>query len=55
MVRLAAMETMVETGLLEPGLEPAVRALVPDDPDALPYDGIMARYVIQLYEDNAVE
>ena len=51
MVRLQAMETIVETGLLDPELKPAIEALIPADPDERPYDGRMARYVMQLYED----
>jgi len=52
MVRLQAMETIVETGLLDPALKPAIAAMVPDDPDQRPYDARMARYVIQLYEND---
>ena len=51
MVRLQAMETIVETGLLDPALKPAIEALVPDDPKQRPYDGRMARYVMQRYEN----
>jgi arylsulfatase A-like enzyme len=51
MVRLQAMETIVETGLLAPALKPAIAALVPEDPRARPYDGRLARYVMQRYED----
>ena len=51
MVRLQAMETIVETGLLDPVLKPAIEALVPDDPKQRPYDGRLARYVMQRYED----
>jgi len=50
MVRLQAMETIVETGLVDPALKPAIAALVPDDPRQRPYDGRLARYVMQLYE-----
>jgi hypothetical protein len=49
MVRLQAMETIVETGLLAPALKPAIEALVPEDPSARPYDGRLARYVMQSY------
>jgi arylsulfatase A-like enzyme len=51
MVRLQAMETIVETGLLDPALKPAIAALVPEDPQERPYDGRLARFVMQLYED----
>ena len=51
MVRLQAMETIVQTNLLDPALKPAIAALVPADPDDRPYDGRMARYVMQLYEN----
>ena len=51
MVRLQAMETIVETGLADPALKPAIEALVPDDPKQRPYDGRLARYVMQRYED----
>ena len=51
MVRLQAMETIVETGLLDPVLKPSIEALVPDDPKQRPYDGRLARYVMQRYED----
>jgi len=50
MVRLQAMETIVETGLLDPSLETAIAALIPEDPKDRPYDGRMARYVVKLYE-----
>ena len=53
MVRLAAMETLVETRLLLPELEPAVAALVPADPKERPYDARMARYMLQLFENDA--
>ena len=53
MVRLAGMETVVETGLLDPDFQAVVAALVPDDPDERPYDARMARYVMQLYENEA--
>jgi arylsulfatase A-like enzyme len=49
MVRLQAMETIVETGLLDPTLKPAIAALVPEDSGSRPYDGRMARYVMKLY------
>jgi hypothetical protein len=49
MVRLQAMETIVETRLLDPSLRPAIAALIPDDPSDRPYDARMARYVMQLY------
>jgi len=49
MVRLQAMETIVETGLLDPSLESPIAALVPEDPKDRPYDGRMARYVVKLY------
>jgi len=52
MVRLQAMETVVETGLVEPALRPAIEAMVPDDPQQRPYDGRLARYVILRYEDD---
>ncbi len=51
MVRLQAMETIVETGLTDPTLKPAIEALVPEDPRQRPYDGRLARYVMQRYED----
>ncbi len=51
MVRLQAMETIVETGLTDPALKPAIEALVPEDPRQRPYDGRLARYVMQRYED----
>jgi hypothetical protein len=51
MVRLQAMETIVETGLIDPALKPAIEALVPDDPQQRPYDGRLARYVMQRYEN----
>ena len=50
MVKLQVMETIVETGTLDPELRPAIEALVPEDPDARPYDGRLARYVIQLFD-----
>ena len=50
MVRLQAMETIVETGLVDPALKPAIEALVPEDPKQRPYDGRLARYVMQRYE-----
>ncbi len=52
MVRLQAMETIVETDLLDPALKTAIAAMVPDDPDDRPYDARMARYVLQLYEND---
>jgi len=52
MVRLQAMETIVETGLLDPALKPAIAAMVPDDPDERPYDARLGRYVLQLYEND---
>jgi len=52
MVRLQAMETIVETGLLDPSLKPAIEALVPEDPKQRPYDGRLARYVMQRYENQ---
>jgi arylsulfatase A-like enzyme len=51
MVRLQAMETIVETGLLDPALKPAIEALIPEDPKQRPYDGRMARYVLQRYAE----
>jgi len=51
MVRLQAMETIVETDLLDPALKPAIEAMVPEDPKQRPYDGRMARYVMQRYEN----
>ena len=51
MVRLQAMETIVETGLADPALRPAIEAMVPNDPEQRPYDGRLARYVMQRYED----
>ncbi len=51
MVRLQAMETIVETGILDPALKPAIESLIPADPDERPYDGRMARYVLELYGD----
>ena len=51
MVRLAAMETIVDTGLLDPALKPTIEALIPEDQKQRPYDARMARYVLQLYED----
>ena len=50
MVRLQVMETIVETDLLDPALKPAIEAIVPEDPNDRPYDGRLARYVMQLYE-----
>jgi hypothetical protein len=52
MVRLQAMETIVETGLTDPILKPAVEALVPTDSKQRPYDGRLARYVMLRYEDR---
>jgi len=52
MVRLQAMETIVETDLLDPSLKAAIEAIVPDDPTDRPYDGRLARYVMQLYENG---
>jgi hypothetical protein len=49
MVRLQAMETIVETGLIDPALKPAIEALVTADPEQRPYDSRMAKYVLQLY------
>jgi hypothetical protein len=51
MVRLQAMETIVETGLADPALKPAIEALVPEDPKQRPYDGRLARHVMKRYED----
>ena len=51
MVRLQAMETIVETGLADPFLKPSIEAMVPDDPTQRPYDGRLARYVLQRYEN----
>jgi len=51
MVRLQAMETILETGLLDPALKPAIEALIPEDPSQRPYDGRLARYVMQRYEN----
>lgn len=53
MIRLEAMETIVVTGLLAPELKPAIAALVPADPKQRPYDGRMARYVMQEYENQS--
>ena len=53
MVRLQAMETIVETGLLNPAMKPAIAALIPEDPAQRPYDARMARYVIEQYEATA--
>lgn len=50
MVRLQAMETIVETGLVNTTLRPAIEALVPEHPNQRPYDGRLARYVMQRYE-----
>jgi arylsulfatase A-like enzyme len=52
MVRLAAMETIVETGLLDPALKPAIEALIPEDPKQRPYDARMARYVLQIIDTD---
>ncbi len=52
MVRLQAMETIVETGLVDPALRPAIEAMVPDDPEQRPYDGRLARYVMHRYEND---
>ncbi|MCW8925380.1 MAG: sulfatase [Xanthomonadales bacterium] len=49
MVRLQAMETIVDTRLLDPSLKQAIAALIPEDPRDRPYDGRMARYVMKLY------
>jgi hypothetical protein len=51
MIRLQAMETIVETELLDPALKPVIEAMVPEDPDQRPYDGRLARYVIKRYEN----
>ena len=51
MIRLQAMETIVETGLTDPALKAAIEALVPEDPKHRPYDGRLARYVVQAYEN----
>jgi len=51
MVRLQAMETIVVTELLDPVLKPAIEAMVPEDPKQRPYDGRLARYVIQRYSE----
>ena len=51
MIRLQAMETVVETGLADPALKSAIEALVPEDPGQRPYDGRLARYVMQRYKD----
>ena len=51
MVRLQAMETIVETGLFDPGLKAAIESLIPGDPKQRPYDGRMARYVLERYEN----
>jgi len=51
MVRLQAMETIVETGLADPALKSAIEALVPEDPRQRPYDGRLARYVMQRYKN----
>ncbi len=50
MIRLQAMETIVETGLAEPALRPAIEALVSENTRQRPYDGRLARYVMQRYE-----
>jgi len=50
MVRLQAMETIVDTGLLDPSLRPAIEGLVPEDPKQRPYNGRMERYVLQRYK-----
>ena len=50
MVRLQAMETIVETGLVDTALRPTIEALVPENPSQRPYDGRLARYVMQRYE-----
>ena len=52
MIRLQAMETIVETDLTDPTLKLAIEAMVPEDPDDRPYDGRLARYVMQRYEDD---
>ena len=52
MVRLQAMETIVDTALADPALRPAIEAMVPDDPQQRPYDGRLARYVMQRYENE---
>jgi arylsulfatase A-like enzyme len=51
MVRLQAMETIVETDLVDPVLKPSIEAMVPDDLRQRPYDGRLARYVMQRYEN----
>ena len=51
MVRLQAMETIVETNLLDPALQPAIKAMVPEDPKQRPYDGRLARFVMQRYAE----
>ena len=51
MVRLQAMETIVETDLVDPALKPAIEALIPDDAVQRPYDGRLARYVLERLEN----
>ena len=53
MVRLQAMETVVEQDIRDPAMKPSVAALIPEDPSERPYDARMARYVMQLYEQEA--
>ena len=40
------------TDLLDPSLKSAIEAIVPADPADRPYDGRLARYVMQLYEND---
>jgi len=52
MVRLQALETIVETGLFHPTLKPSIEAItLLDDPSVRPYDRRLANYVLQHYED----
>lgn len=49
MVRLAAMETIVELAVQDRRLVAAARELIPADPQARPYDGRLARYVVKRF------
>jgi arylsulfatase A-like enzyme len=52
MVRLQALETILETGLFDPTLKPPIEAIVLlDDESVRPYDGKLASFVLQHYED----
>jgi arylsulfatase A-like enzyme len=53
MVRLQAMETVVEQNITDPAMRTSVAALIPDDPRERPYDARMARYVIKRFENEA--